>query len=755
MLIAGTTTIVATVLFAWLGAHVGLSVAAAGGLMALADDSDAFCSTLLDELARRLSEDPFGLTADPSCLIGACLVGIIPAIAFMLWLLATSRNDRAGEEHGSAKWGNPKAMARFATENNPDPDNVVLLTRHVGLALSRTRFTREYDRNANVLVVGGSGAGKTRFYVKPNLCQCASDYIVTDPKGDTLPECGWMLVENGYDVRSFDTFVPERSCVYNPFAYVDTDLEVIEFVGAFFALTSDDQRRGGDQFWDDAAQLLLGALIAYLRDYTDHDRNYNFSGLMRLLDACQAAEDDESYESPLDTVFKQIETGYMRDTEWTGGGTLSSSPDGMGGRALGYARRPKTVWRESELCHRRLGRPYDNVHTDAMGNPERDANGNIRRGFDPDKDFALRCYKKFKTAAGKTLKSIIITVQVKFNAISTEQVRRVLTGRDEMHLEWLGDGEHKNAIFCTFKDTNQATLGFLHGMLVWQALNVMCDRATRDFDGHLPRHVNLILDEFKSLHMPKSIADMISVIRSRHVCMSIILQSTSQLKELYEEATAASIMDCCDTTLYLGGKSEQTTKMISDAVGQQTITTTSFSSQHGGSGGYSKSQQAQGRALIDQAEVAKLQAGKSILLIRGADPVIDDSYPIERHRRYAQIDPGHKGATHDERFDLLEWRRERRRKELEEARRVREERMRARRELRQAAREEALRRLEEQGRLDALEGAPVPEGAEEIAEQIARERERRAEGMRRRLARQIEASRRPITDAEDAAADAA
>ena len=635
-------TILATPIFAWLGLHFGQAASATQNWAeTLLLEPGDFVVATWGSMRAAMSSSPFGIDLSlPSAQICGLLAGCVPWLAFMFFAMAYAKSSREGEEAGSSRWAPVSRIRKYATRHNPDPDNVLLLSENAGLALSRVERDIELDRNLNVCVVGGSGSGKTRYYVKPNLMQLNADFVVTDPKDDTLPEVGHMLVEAGYEVRVFNTFVPERSMHYNPLHYVKTDLDVIEFVTMFFALTSNDQKKGGDQFWDDSAMLLMGAIVAFLRDYTAPGMSYDFRGVQKMLDRAQASEDNEGFKSPLDLAFEQIETGYREVVSFEGGNAVRSE---AGGRAMLDPRKRRVAKRPTQLYNHTKGvSPYDNIRLDESGAPKRDQNGQLMRGFDPEEDFALRCYKKFKTAAGKTLKSIIISLNVKFNAISTSQVSQILSGEDEMRLDQLGCPGQKTALFCTFKDTNQQTLGFLHGLLVFQAINVISDNAINHYNGHMPRCVNFILDEFKSLRLPKNITDLISTIRSRNIAMSVILQSISQLDELYDDATGKSIVDCCDTMLFLGGKSEKTTEMISKSVGQQTITSTSTSVQHGGSGGYSKSTQRTGRALIDPSEVARLKRSQCIVLINGEDAIRDRKYPLDQHRRYDSVDPGHK-----------------------------------------------------------------------------------------------------------------
>lgn len=635
-------------LFAVLGAWAGQLLSEMPDAMyGVMFDTAATLEALAVQVVEAIKADPLGMDWSlPGTKLGAMIAGIIPLCVWMFALIAMSRNDRAGEEHGSARWGSIAEMRKFMTLHNPNPDNAILFTRSCGMALSREEFDMRYNKNANVIVVGGSGSGKTRYYVKPNVCQLNGNYIITDPKGTLLPEVGQMLVDAGYEVRCFNTLLPGRSMVYNPLEYVRTDSDIIKFVEMYFDLTKDDKKTGGDKFWDDAAQLLLGATIAYLRDYA-LESDYNMRGLMTMLGYAEASEGNENFKSPLDRLFEQIETGYRRCVDKTQSGALTAT-DSLGARKLSSQARKRIVLRPSKLLNRRTGEmPYRHKRKDSNGNYLRDANNKVKRGYTPDEDFALKCYTKFKTASGKTLKSIIISVQSKFNLIDTGDYRPIVDGKDEMMLDQIGERGKKTALFLVFDDADPS-FGFMHGMIIYQALQILTKKTAdekRFPGGRLPVSVNMLLDEYRSLNLPKDISGKVSVIRSRNINMSIILQSLSQLNELYEEASANSITDCCDSMLFLGGKSEKTTKTISDAIGQQTIQTSSFSTNHGGNGGgYTRSQQAQGRALIDQAEVGKLPGDEAILLITGSDPVKDKKYPLEQHRRYGLIDPGHKSG---------------------------------------------------------------------------------------------------------------
>lgn len=569
-------------------------------------------------LARGLVSEPLRLDlAGLPLYLGLALAAC--ALIGSLYLLADSRvSKRRGEEHGSARWAAPRDIAPFRSYRNPDPYNATILTERFGMALSRSSFSLRYDRNLNTLVVGGSGCGKTRYYVKPNLCQLNANFVVTDPKGQTVRKCGWMLAEAGYDVRVFDTSIPSRSLRYNPIAYLETDVQILSFANSFFSMTAETNKTGGDQFFDDAAKNLLIACIALLRDYYPPWRR-DIGSVLSLLNLIRINEEDEGAQDAFDLIFDQIRTGKKVKA-------LPAAPDKPDGYARAYAKaRQRTVRVDSPLVNYRTGRRPAECG-----------------GFKPEEDYALENYLSFKSGAGKTVKSILITLTTRLQALRTGEVRGIVTGGDQMRLDDLGRPDKKTAIFCVFDDGDQKTLGFLHGLLVWQAINRAKQTADRDFEGRLPRPVRFILDEYYSLHLPPEIADMISIVRSRNISMDIILQSMAQLTARYDESVADSIVDCCSTTLYLGGKSEKTQKAVSEAIGQQTVQQKTSSVSHGGGGSWSESTQTLARALIDTAEVGKLDGRNAILMVSGTDAIVDKKFLLEGHANYARIDPGHR-----------------------------------------------------------------------------------------------------------------
>lgn len=573
---------------------------------------------------------PLALDADGLAPVATLLLSVVPWCAFLGWLSSSSAGDRPDGQYGSSKWAVREDLELFATAGNPDPRNVLILSKHYGLAVSRRGYDRTHDRNLNVFVIGGSGSGKTRYFVKPNVCQMFGNYFITDPKGTLLPDVGQMLVDNGYTVVCFDTNIISNSLVYNPFACLKTDLDVLMFVDSFMALTTDQRKSGGDQFWDDTTRLLFCALICYLRDWCPPS-DYNFGGLLRLLDMAEVKEENEDYESPLDLLFKELETGLHRQP------TLRPS-------SL-ESRKARVVEGVAQTQEAEEGVPSTRVNNTTGARPGRKRlrrDGSRRRGLDQDEDFSLRLYRRFKLAAGKTLKSILISTAVKLTAIMTSDVQGILCGDDQMHLELLADPNRKYAFFDTFQDTNQQTLGFIHGLLAWQAIQICC-KAADSGTGKLKRPVQFILDEYKSLNLPKQVSDMISVVRSRNIALCVIVQDLEQMYSLYDEHDANSIVGCCDTILYLGGSGNQTNKELSEFIGQMTVNdkTTSVSHQGLFGGSYSVNESRHARALIDASELSRLDRGDCIVMIKGTDFALDEKYPLEDHPRYSLVDPGH------------------------------------------------------------------------------------------------------------------
>lgn len=561
-----------------------------------------------------------GLSAEPA----AMATGLVAACAvWVAWAYAIShgRAERSGEEHGSARWGTRREGRRFMDLENPR--NNVILTEHFGMAMSRPDHDRRYERNRNVLVIGGSGSGKTRGYVEPNIMQMNSNYLVTDPKGETLPRMGRMLEEGGYEVASFNTVDFSASMHYNPLAYIRDEADILEFVTCLIENTTGEGKQAQDPFWENAERLLYVALIGYLVKHCP-ERDRSLSGLVTLLSLAKAKESDEDFRSPLDLLFEEVETGVRTIAEddsptcaFDPSRRGSFSPSGAGVRRI------------------RVADPVD-----------------------VDDDFCLLHYKMFKDAAGKTLKSILVSCNTRMEPFAIPQVRE-LVSYDEMALDRLGDPGSKCAVFAVMSDTS-SLYSFLFAIMLWQTMNMLCERALKDFGGSLPTPVHLLLDEFANIGKLPDVERMVAVIRSRNISMSVVLQSQSQLKARYGD-DAATIVDCCDTTLFLGGKSTETVKEISETVGKETVGTVTWNESRGAMPSSTRNWNTVERDLVQGAEVAKLPRDMAIVLIAGTDPLKDRKYDIETHPMWPQAYPGHPGALFDDPYDFAALLSERRR----------------------------------------------------------------------------------------------
>lgn len=581
--------------------------------------------------------------------------GAMFLVTWLVWLryIAFIGNYRAGEESGSARWGTRKEGMQFKDQKNPD--NNLLFTQDFGLALKREKFDLELDRNLNVLVIGGSGSGKTRNYVKPNILQLNASYFITDPKGTLLPETGHLFEQNDYDIRAFNTIDFNASLHYNPLHYVKTDADILSFVNCLIANTSGEGTKG-DPFWENSERLLYVALIAMLRDWFP-ESDYSLSGVLTLLSMAEAREEDENFKSALDLMFLQIQDGKKYTQKASGGPAPQSrnAADVERERGIASTAAP-SAWSWTKSKFRRNS---DGVMPGECG------------GLSDDQDFALSNYNAFKVAAGKTLKSIIISCNVRLKPLAISEVRELLK-YDEMELDTLGDQfvtvtdpktgkitvtdkpRKRTVIYGILSDTDR-TFSFLFAILMWQTIDQLCRKALTAYGGRLPNFVNFIFDEFANIGTIPDIEQTIAVTRSRNIGISIILQSISQLESRYEKK-AQTIVDCCDTTLFLGGKSNSTNEEITKMIGKQTIQQMTYNESTGQSPSATKNTGIVGRDLIDAAEIGKMSRKKALLLIAGTNPLMDRKYPVDKHPRYMYIDPGHKGAVVDKPFDFMRYR---------------------------------------------------------------------------------------------------
>lgn len=458
---------------------------------------------------------------------------------------STRRNYRRGEEHGSASWGDVAAVNKRYVQKPPEANKI--LTQHVRIGLDGTK----HRRNLNVLVIGGSGAGKTRFYCKPNLMQANTSFVVLDPKGELIRSCGGMLRDKGYDVKVLDLIDMEKSHCYNPFVYLRDDNDVQRLVTNLFKSTTPKKAQSQDPFWDTAAQMLLLALIFYLK-YKAPVEEQNFSMVMEMLRAGDVDEENDQ-PSPLDNLFFDLE---------------------------------KTE-------------PYH---------------------------IALKYYRAYRSGAAKTLKSIQITLAARLEKFNLESLSK-LTVTDELDLQQLG--EKKTVLFALIPD-NDTSFNFLVSILYTQLFQQLFECADKKYGGALPVHVHFLMDEFANISLPNDFDKILSVMRSRNVSVSIILQNLAQLKALFEKQWE-SIVGNCDEFVYLGGNEQATHKYVSELLGKETIDTNTYGRSMGRSGSYTTNWQLTGRALMTPDEVRMLDNRYALLFVRGEKPVRDLKFDILSH----------------------------------------------------------------------------------------------------------------------------
>lgn len=517
------------------------------------------------------------------------LLGVAGAALVRLAVYLKAKNAkkyRRGVEYGSARWGRPEDIAPYI---DPVPDWNIPLTRTESLTMTSRPKDPKTARNKNILVIGGSGSGKTRFFVKPSLLQMHSSYVVTDPKGQLLRETGKLLAhggpkrdENGkpvrdkrgkvvyepYRIKVLNTINFSKSMKYNPLAYVRSEKDILKLVNVTIANTKGDGEKSSEDFWVKAERLLYCALIGYIW-YEAEPEERNFITLLYLLNACEAREDDETYKSPVDILFDDL----------------------------------------------------------AKKQPEH---------------FAVKQYVKFKMAAGKTLKSILVSCGARLAPFDIKELRDIMT-EDELELDTMGD--RKTALFLIMSDTD-TTFNFVIAMLQSQLFNLLCDKADDFYNGRLPVHVRCLLDEFANIGQIPNFDKLIATIRSREISASIILQSQSQLKTIYKDA-ADTIVGNCDSTLFLGGKEKGTLKEISELLGKETIDSLSQSENRGAQTSHGLSYQKLGKELMTQDDIAVMDGGKCILQLRGVRPFFSDKFDITKHPRYQYLSDADKRNVFD------------------------------------------------------------------------------------------------------------
>lgn len=544
-----------------------------------------------------LSLEPLPLAIGAAC---ACAV-------WLVWVRWWERRGRyrKGEEHGSARWATQKEMEAFS--DRKDADNNILLTEHAKIRLIDKTHDQRTETNNNVLVIGGPGTGKTRYFVKPNLMQLNANYFITDPKGTLIHDMGWVLEDAGYEIRTFDTINFDRSLHFNPIEYIKGEADTLRFVECLIRNTTGDDQHSGDPFWENAEKLLYTALISYLLLHCPEE-DHSVPGLLSLLSLADAREDDEDYMSPLDMLFHEIETGerLMRVAESSG---YDISSREFQPASSGYA------WVK------------------------------VAKPVRPEDDFALASYKQFKVAAGKTLKSIMVSCNVRMKPFDIAEMKELLA-YDEMALDHLGDARAKVAIFCSMSDTD-STFDFVFALLMQQALDTLCEAALSRFSGALPRCVHFVFDEFANIGTIPDFERMITVTRSRNIAVSMICQSLSQLDENYGENNAATIMNACDTLLYLGGKSADTNQKIADMIGKQTVANVSVNDSRGANPTYTHNYGLIERDLMQASEVSRMPRDQALVLINGAQAYLDKKYPLDSHPRRESLEAASKRGAFD------------------------------------------------------------------------------------------------------------
>ena len=500
------------------------------------------------------------------------LIGVAGAVIIRLVIYSKQKNAkkyRKGMEYGTARWGTPADIKPFI---DPVFENNVLLTQTERLMMSNRPKEPKNARNKNILVIGGSGSGKTRFFAKPNLMQLHSSYVITDPKGSILIECGQLLQRAKYKIKVLNTINFSKSMHYNPFSYLRSEKDILKLVNTIIVNTKGEGAQSGEDFWVKAERLYYTALIGYIY-YEAPEEEKNIITLLDMINASDTREDDEDYKNPVDLMFDRLE--------------------------------------EKDPEH-----------------------------------FALKQYKKYKLAAGKTAKSILISCGARLAPFDIKELRDLME-YDEMELDTLGD--RKTALFLIMSDTD-STFNFVIAILQSQLFNLLCDKADDVYGGRLPVHVRCILDEFANIGQIPQFDKLIATIRSREISASIILQSQSQLKAIYKD-NADTIVGNCDTMLFLGGKEKTTLKEISEILGKETIDSFNTSENRGKEISHGLNYQKLGKELMTQDEIATMDGGMCILQVRGVRPFFSKKYDITQHSNYKYLsDADKKNAFDVERY---------------------------------------------------------------------------------------------------------
>lgn len=495
----------------------------------------------------------------PSLKIKNLIPGLILSVVIKLILIQKKKKAkkfREGREYGSARWGNEKDIEPYIDKKF---ENNVLLTQTERLTMNNRPKNPKYARNKNVLVIGGSGSGKTRFFVKPNLMQMHSSYVVTDPKGTLVLECGKMLERNGYEIKILNTINFKKSMRYNPFAYLKSEKDILKLVQTIIANTKGEGEKSTEDFWVKAEKLYYTALIGYIW-YEAPKEEQNFSTLLAMIDASEVREEDENFKNAVDYMFEALE---------------KEKPN----------------------------------------------------------HFAVKQYKKYKLAAGKTAKSILISCGARLAPFDIQELRDLMK-EDELELDTLG--EKKTALFVIISDTDD-TFNFVVSIMYSQLFNLLCDKADDEYGGRLPVHVRCLLDEFANIGLIPKFEKLIATIRSREISACIILQAQSQLKSIYKD-NADTIVGNCDSTLFLGGKERTTLKELSESLGKETIDLYNTSETRSNQKSFGLNYQKTGKELMSQDEITVMDGGKCIYQLRGVRPFLSDKFDITKHKNYKLLE---------------------------------------------------------------------------------------------------------------------
>ena len=485
-------------------------------------------------------------------LIGFAIAGMLRLVVYGKSI--NGKKYRHGREYGSARWGTKKDIAPFTA---PNFQSNVILTQTERLTMNNRPKDPKTARNKNVLIVGGSGSGKTRFWLKPNLMQCHSSYVVTDPKGSIVVECGKMLHREGYKIKILNTINFKKSMKYNPFAYIRSEKDILKLVTTLITNTKGESK-GGDDFWEKAETLLYTALIAYIW-YEAPEEEQNFNTLIEFINESEVREDDEDFKNSVDLMFDKLE---VKDPQ----------------------------------------------------------------------HFAVRQYRKYKLAAGKTAKSILISCGARLAPFDIKELRD-LTAYDELELDTLGD--EKTALFIIISDTD-STFNFLVSMCYTQLFNLLCDKADDVYGGRLPVHVRCLIDECANIGQIPNLEKLMATIRSREISACLVLQAQSQLKAIYKDH-ADTIIGNCDSMIFLGGKEKTTLKDLTETMGKETIDSYNTSDTRGSQRSYGLNYQKLGKELMSMDELAVMDGGKCVLQLRGVRPFLSEKYDITKHPRYKML----------------------------------------------------------------------------------------------------------------------